>query len=397
MATEEKKKTKIDLKQRLGKTQAGTSSVPLPVPGVPSAPGSAPSQPAPSSDGVPPPIPAPTPSVRPAAAPVGLSPGIPLPPFAQPRPAPQAAPSKPTAAQQTIKVEVGEEVHQERKKATGRIALAAVLAALAGVGIGFVIGQQKEKSDRGSAAVKSAADLEKDIKVANEKIEALIKAVEEGSAQISSKESPAFPAELEKTLSEIVIPFENDKLENRVIPPKLLPKMLKFVQGVQRANEDKDDLKNTLPRKKGDVEKFWKDQKDPVFAFSVVFSPDRTGKGMMAELVQNKDQFEQKKDWPKVFKIFRNERQGQQVQRVEKDAARWEKGDLTASDKPVAIPVDPITTPFGENAVLQIQVKMLDIVEIVKGKFVDTPQEVEGIQKMGKELEAELHKIAIAK
>src|SRR5690349_6962285 len=112
---EEKKKTKIDLKARLGKTQTGMGgSVPLPTPGpsAPSQPGA--SSPPAAADGVPPPVvPIPTPSVRPSGGGLspGISPGIPLPPFAQ-RPSQREAAPKPTAAQQTIKVEVGEEVHQ---------------------------------------------------------------------------------------------------------------------------------------------------------------------------------------------------------------------------------------------------------------------------------------------
>ena len=139
---DDKTKKKIDLKARLGKsTLTGmTSPAALPIPGpgpsgsgLPppdSGPGSSPST-APGPAGTP--IPAPTPSVRPPmpmglAPPPGMSTGIPLPPFApQSRPAaPKEA--KPTAAQQTIKVEVGEEVHEQRKAATRNAAIAAVHA-----------------------------------------------------------------------------------------------------------------------------------------------------------------------------------------------------------------------------------------------------------------------------
>ena len=97
MAEDKSKKPKIDLKARLGKTNIGTQAVPLPVPGQ--------SQPPPSGSG------GKSPNIAP---PPGISPGIPVPPFAQAA-KPAAAeppPPKPTAVQQTIKVEVGEEISE---------------------------------------------------------------------------------------------------------------------------------------------------------------------------------------------------------------------------------------------------------------------------------------------
>ena len=63
------------------------------------------------------------------APPPGISPGIPLPPFG-PRPVQQAPAPAPklSAAQQTIKVEMGEEIEQHRSSARRN----AVLAAIAG-------------------------------------------------------------------------------------------------------------------------------------------------------------------------------------------------------------------------------------------------------------------------
>ena len=131
MAEDKAKKTKIDLKARLGRTTAMgmTSPGALPVPPgatpVPDAPSSGPgSMPAPPASR-PSNIPAPAPSVRPMgiAPPPGLSVGVPLPAFAQQRQAPRSEP-KPSAAQQTIKVEIGEEIHEERKKARNRAMMA---------------------------------------------------------------------------------------------------------------------------------------------------------------------------------------------------------------------------------------------------------------------------------
>src|SRR3954468_12458730 len=120
-------KKKIDLKARLGKsTLTGMTSpaVGLPIPsssgsGLPppdSYPGGPPSSVPAGAMGSG--FPAAPPSVRPSmgiAPPPGMPPGPPPPPFAPPsRPAPPRE-IKPTAAQQTIKIDIGEEIHDERK------------------------------------------------------------------------------------------------------------------------------------------------------------------------------------------------------------------------------------------------------------------------------------------
>src|SRR5206468_3958242 len=107
------------------------------------APGAVP-VPMPSGGGMPPPMalddagrtsavpssspsaPAPAPVARPSgggiAPPPNMSPGIPLPPFGPAARRPAAEP-KATAQAQTIKVEIGEEIHQERKAASKRTAI----------------------------------------------------------------------------------------------------------------------------------------------------------------------------------------------------------------------------------------------------------------------------------
>src|SRR5262245_23532909 len=168
---DDKKKSKIDLKARLGKT--GTLSggaaapVPLPVPGA-SAPGSAPPPPADSRPGAPAPAPSQGGSVRPPmglAPPPGITPGLPAPLFAQPKKEREA---KPSAQQQTIKVEVGEEIIKEREAARKRAALYAGIAAVVALGLGLAVGRVWQRGDNSTAAGKGAATLEKDVKAANE-------------------------------------------------------------------------------------------------------------------------------------------------------------------------------------------------------------------------------------
>src|SRR5687768_8610284 len=172
---DDKKKSKIDLKARLGKSSMSGPSgagvpVPMPVPGA--APGTTPI-PDGGDGGAPAAAPQRAPSVRPPvgiAPPPGLSPGIPMPPFAQQKR--EAAP-KPSAAQQTIKVEESEVIHTERKKAQKKIALYGALAALVGIGMGYLVGGAKANSDVGAKAVKTAGDLAKEVKDANEKLREL--------------------------------------------------------------------------------------------------------------------------------------------------------------------------------------------------------------------------------
>lgn len=392
---EDKKKAKIDLKARLGKTQTGMTAVPLPVPGVGSSPSSQPgAPPPPSSDGVPAPaVATPTPSVRPSggiAPPPGISPGIPLPPFAQ-RPSQREPAQKPTAAQQTIKVEVGEEIHEERKKASKRTALYAVLTAIVGAAAGFAIGGAQERSAAGGRGVKAAQDLEKEVKASNEKVKELSDKLQEAYTKLGNKE---FPADLANTLGGINIPFDAANLEKQGIGNlgKSMKLLLKYTKDVQDLNTDKDQLKGVLTTVQPQAEKAWKEQKEPVVNYSVIFRPEGS-KGMVAEFVPNKEPFKLAADFPKEITITKLENN----KPVEKKAKRWEKGDLTASD-PIVLPVTPQTTSFlADKAVPALRVKILEQLEAINGKNKDTPQETSGLLKEGDELANELHKLSLAK
>lgn len=391
---EDKKKAKIDLKARLGKTtQTGMTAVPLPVPG--STPSSQPGAPAPpSSDGVPTPsVPVPTPSVRPSggiAPPPGISPGIPLPPFAQ-RPSQREVSQKPTAAQQTIKVEVGEEIHEERKKSAKRTALYAALTLILGVGAGFLVGGAQERSAAGARGVKTAGDLEKEVKASNDKVKELGEKLQDAYEKLGKKE---FPADLATTLGGLNIPFDAANLEKPGVGNvgKSLKLLLKYTKDVQDLNADKDQLKNVLGSVQAAAEKAWKEEKDPIVNYSVFFRPEKS-LGIVAELVPNKEPFAFGKEFPKEYTITKLEG----GKPVEKKAKRWEKGDLTASD-PIVIPVTPQTTSFlADKAVPALRVKILEQLEAINGKNKDTPQETSGLLKEGDELANELHKLSLAK
>lgn len=379
MAAEDKsKKPKIDLKARLGKTNIGTQSVPLPVPGA--------SQPPPSGAGSKP---------TGIAPPPGISPGIPVPPFAQQQKPAQAEPPapKPSAAQQTIKVEVGEEIIKEREKAKKRMYAAAGITAFLGIAIGYPIGGQSEKSTRGKAVVENAKGLLADVKAANEKMKELDTLLNDAAEKLGKKE---YPTELSAQLGGINIPFDASKVDGSRIAglkASALRSLLKFTSGVDDLNDKKDKLKSLLDAVKAPVEKSWKEEKEPVVGFSVVFRADQ--KGVVAELVQTKTPFELGKDWPAAYEILKPERTQQGIKNTEKKGNRYTKGDLPGSGDPIVIPVDPSTTAVftSQEVVFRLRKAFLDMREELKGNHEVPGQDKDGLIEIGDQLYTEVQKI----
>ncbi|MGK3962385.1 formin [Sorangium sp. So ce118] len=337
------------------------------------------------------------PSVGGIAPPPGISPGIPLPPFAPPaRPVIHTPPPKPTAAAQTIKVEVGEEVEQERRKASKKTALYAVLAALVGIGIGFAAGGAKERGDRGKLAVEGAAGLEKDVRAANEKMQELNEKLVAAAEQLSRK---SFPTQLTTELGAINVPFDATNLEGKQIgslPGRVMRQLLGFTTSVQDLNKTKDSLKNLLAAAQGPVEKSWKEQEEPLANFSVVFRRD--GDKTLAELVPNKAPFPFGKDWPAKYTVTRLERTQQGVKPADKEATRWTKGDIAGGDLQ-ALPVDPqsVAAFTSEQIVFKLRGALIDVRQLLEGKKDDPTSETPGLIKEGDDLANELHKISLAR
>jgi outer membrane murein-binding lipoprotein Lpp len=404
MADDKSKKPKIDLKARLGKTMTGMSSpsaVPLPVPGVatpsgPPAPDSGPGAVAGAPSATPSaPAPPPRPSGAGIAPPLGivpLSPGIPVPPFARPAAAaPPPAQSKPTAAQQTIKVEIGEEIHEERKKASKRALVVGVLALVLGVGVGWPIGGAQERSGRSQAAIVGAQGLEKDVKAANEKIKALDEKLAAAAEKLGNKD---FPADVAKELGAINVPFDASNLEGKQVgslPGKVLRQLLAFTTSVQDLNSTKESLKNLMGAVQPVMEKAWKEEKEPVVNFSVLLRPEGQ-KGFVAELVPNKEAFKFGGDWPAKLTVLKSER-GKQV---EKPADRYVKGDIKDI---VALPVDPPSVAaFTSQELVGKLIKALrDTRQIMEGNQEDPTHPEPGLMKTGEDLATQLHQVAIAR
>ncbi len=399
---DDKTKKKIDLKARLGKsTLTGmTSPAALPIPGpspsgsgLPppdSGPGAAPSS-APGAAGTP--VPVPTPSVRPAMPiPMGIAPppGI-LPPFA-----PQARPSqpkeaKPTAAQQTIKVEVGEEIHAQRKVATRNAAIAAFMGAVVGLGIGWVAGGSSEKGGRIKDAARGAGLLEKDVKAAGDKIKELDDKLNEASTKITAKE---FPDGLVTALSSLNIPFDATNLEGKNIgslSSKMLRSLLAYTSAVEDLNKDKDTLKNILGAAQVPMTKAWKEEKDPVANYAVIFS-SAGDKKTVSELLPIKEPFGWKAEFPGSFTVTKYEN----GKPAEKKVTRYLKGEVIGND-PLGIPVDPKTTAaFSSDVLIQRVNKMIyDMRQNLAGTPDDPTNPKPGLLKQSEDIAAELHKVSL--
>ena len=397
---DDKKKSKIDLKARLGKSSMSGASgagvpVPLPVPGA--APGTTPIPDAGGDGSAPVAAPARSPSVRPPvgiAPPPGMSPGIPVPPFAQQK---QAPAPKPTAVQQTIKVEESEVIHQERKKAQKKIALYGAGLALLGIGIGYVVGGAKANSDVGAKAVRTAGDLEKEVKASNEKLRELATKLEDAGNALKNKQ---FPDQVVTDLGGLVVPFDENTLGSRIggvaMPTKYIRPLVMYTVKVREVNDSKDKVKNFLSLTKVPLDKYWKEEKDPVFNFSVVFAQDGQ-KGTLAELVPNKEPFPVGKDWPASYTILQMQRTQQGAKQAEKKANRWVKDALTGSD-PVAIPVAPASVAAfsSEELISKLFAELRDLRRIIEGNKED-PQDAGGLLKEGDTLADELRKASLAR
>jgi hypothetical protein len=336
--------------------------------------------------------------VRPTPAPViappaGLSPGIPIPPFGQPaRPAPKAEP-KPTAAQQTIKVEIGEEIEHERKKWKSRVAMGAFAGALVGALIGFVGGGSQEKGARARRAAEGAEKLEGDVKGTIKKLKDLDTALTDASDKLKGK---AYPEDLATALSGLTIPFDSSNLDGKDVgslSQKTLKNVLNFTSAIEALNKSRESLKNIVGIAKDPITKAWKEEQAPVANFSVVFRQEG-GKTVVAELVPNKEPFPWKGDYPGEYKVMRLEGQKQ----AEKSAKRWVKGDLPGNDL-TAIPVDPksVAAFTSEQLIGKLIKSIYDMRTDLEGNKENPTNETPGLIKMADDLANELHKASMNK
>jgi hypothetical protein len=373
-----RKKKKIDLKERLSSVRAAGTMAGAPTPAAeaafPPAParGSVPPPRVLSSDGI-----APPPAI---AALVGLGPKE------------DDAP-RPTAAQQTIKVEMGEEVLAERRKARKQTLLYVAIVAVAALAAGFGLGGVKAKGDAGRLAVAGASELAKQVEESNKVLADLSDTLRVGSEQLAAEK---FPTELAEKLKSINVPFSANGLQGKLIsglPGSTLQGLLRLSLGVEDLNKTKDKLRNLLGVAQKPVEEYVAEKKEPMVRFSVVFANGKFG--TIAEFAPIKEPFKLSEKWPDSLKVTRLVNDAAK----ELEATRWSKGDLTGGDKPPAILVDPKTVAgfTQKQVVFQLKGAIEDTRSLVEGKQSQIPSEqTDGLLKEGDRLVQELKKVARA-
>jgi hypothetical protein len=375
-----KKKRKIDLKERLSTvraagTMAGVAAKPeAAAAAFPPAPrGSVPPPRVMSSDGI-----APPPAI---AALMGVG-------TAEEPEAPRQ-----TAAQQTIKVEMGDEVLAERRKLRKRSILYAAIAGVVALIAGFAVGGVKERGDQSRIAIAGANDLAKQIEESNKVMLDLSDAVRAGVDELKNEK---FPTALAEQLKGINVPFSAATLNGKQVSGltgSALQGLLSYSRGIENLNKTKDKLRNLLGVAQKPVEEYNAEKKAPVFKFAVVFAPQNAG--MVAELAPLKKPFKVGEKWPEAFQVVRlvNDKA------TDVDAVRWLKGDLTGN-KPVAIPIEPKTVAgfTGQKIILDLRGALAETAALVEGNQSPIPSEqTDGLLKEGQRIAEELKKIARAK
>ncbi len=375
MAEEKSKKPKIDLKARLGKTTATGGA---PTPGLPAPPGAPTSSPdgrvsAPPPMGIAPPVG--------IAPPPGIGGGPLSSPFA-PKPQPKAAPV--SAEAQTIKVEVSEEIHVERKRSGRRAAIYALIAAIAGGALGFFAGGNRERHVQDQKAVSGLKGLGAEVQDATKRAEEIGPILDEIEKGLASGKFP--DASIDKLTA--TIPFNASNLDGKYfgsMPNELQKATLAFLKSAENVNDKREALKNTLQNAKKQVETAWAEADKPVFKLGVSFR--QQGQNTMAEMIQLKEPWEvSKPEWPAEPKIIVSAIRDRKRVQEEKTAKRWVKDALTG-ETPIVIPVEPASVAgfTDEKLILRLQGAIFDVRVLLKGD--ETPgREVMGLIREGEAL-----------
>jgi hypothetical protein len=309
-------------------------------------------------------------------------------PFAPPEPE-----VKQTAQQQTIKVEVGEEIIAERKKASKRTALSALLVGALMLVVGIGLGQLYAGFTAGNKAIDGAGGLSKDVEDANKSIIALSDAMTKAGEKLGQGDFPNDLGELLKTTN---VPFSSDNFRGKSIgglPPEVLGALLRYTQEVDKLNKAKDGLQNALVAAKPAFEKELVLQKKPEVNFSVVFS--RVDKNIVAELAQHKKPFEEKEAWPETYTVVRLV--GKKT--ADAEVVRYVDGAKLFGDKPVAMPIEERTiagfTPSSEMSSLRRSLRVIkSLTDGIASPRAD--ESTNGLIKDGEALVKSLKKVASA-
>jgi len=347
----DQKKPKIDLKARLGKKPGGG---PAPAIGGPA---------------IPPPVGIPKP---PAMAGVSSSPSAPPPRLSPSNPYAAVAPSNPYAAQssaygsvapsnpyaaqsvipaapvvqQSIQVELSDEVIEQQKKSARRgYVITLVVAGIVGF-IGFTFGGSHERDKGAKAALEGARSLIKEIEDADKIADQLNEVLAKASERLGKGE---YPAEEVTKLGEINIPFDGGHLTDKGMGRfrrELATSLMTYASTAQKANDQKEKIQNLLSGQKAAIADLLGQKTDPKVKWSVWLENGPGGPWANMQMVpaafpvkhagkvKDKDGKEVDYAWPGEISLAR----GKETQVLK----RYTGGDPTSGD-PKFVPVSPAT------------------------------------------------------
>lgn len=380
---DKKRKRKIDLKSRLSSVRA-TGSMAAMTPSAGDRKSDPLSFPPPPSAGS---VPAPK-------LPGGLMPSVSS-PFAAPEPE-----KKVSAQAQTIKIEVGEEVHAQRKKARKGTFIVAFLVLVVGGGLGFLLGSTFQANKAGREAAENAKGLYDDVVAAQVQAGDMSDTIRKAEEMLATDE---FPKDLAKHLTDNSIDFGPEKYGERKpggLPKDVLGSLLRYANGVDKFQKQKRKIAKLLESSQETVEAFFESKKSKKVSFAVTFteaksSEDESKKfffGTLGEIDEPFD-YEKKDKWKEKFKL--------KIGRDEKEVLLFgPDSKMTGGEKPSAVLLDPDSTAEfsrGGQVWLILRSQVHELYELIEGKESTDPNELmNGIIKDGKALEAGLKKVVEA-
>ncbi len=353
-------KPKIDLKSRLGKKSVSS----------------------PSGHSIPPPA-----AMRPG--------GIPAPPFGS-RPAPvdpsnpyssMEASNAPAPKPQAIKIEMSEEVRHEQRKQGKKYIWFAVIAAVIGAAVGYMVGGASERHSVVAYALRDASELAKEIKDAMATAETLADTVKSAREKVSSGK---FPDEELTKLGGLRVPFGGDKLGGRNIG-RFKAEVSRGLLAVAGQADKINDQTETVQRVLGGSKKTLNDVFQQTAAPKVYWAAVAEGgpHGPMLSMLAVQEPFPVKAEkggWPDSLKF--------KIEGKDVSVKRYTKGDPQGND-PLYIPVDPSTQAgvCPQDTVFRVTRQLSELEGLIRGVKEASGHEESGLIDIGRALEEKLKAI----
>jgi len=365
-------KPKIDLKARLGKKTVTSGRM-----GGPS---------------IPPPM-----GLRPGG--MGVPGGMPMGGGVSPSQPPVVDPGNPysaiSAAQapevhkpQAIKIEMGEEVVEARKKGRSKVMILAGITAGIGMVLGFAVGGLNANNKGAEQALVGAKSLITEIEAAAIQGQALADVLKSIGQQLSDGK---YPEEDITKLGGIDIPFDGANLSGKSIGrfnSALLNQLLEYASLAGQADKQRDKIRRLLQGSKESITELL-DKANPKIRWSVVVQPGPFGPwASMQPVPQPFFVKGENNSWPGEFKI----KDGNE----EITLKRYSKGEPSGTP-PEFIPVVPDTQTLvcPADTAVRLRREVSEMEKLLKGD--QTPgQEKEGLLTLGDKAVEALKKIGTA-